>query len=161
MKEVPAWIIKVIEIEKLECRNCNRIFGVVDLMSVGIQESSKAPYQDTLCIGLFCSKCKELVIFELKEMSLLHFAFEILEQETETRDPSDKKSKPIDKKNSSSENKSKRKKRVKKSKITAKEVKESVKFLKEAKSHEEFMLAMGMSFEELQKYNYKKTKPEK
>ena len=159
MEEIPAWIIKVVEIEELGCRTCGKRFTVDNLMSIGIQESSKPPHKDTLCIGLFCSKCKELIIFELKEMSLLHFAFDILEQETDN---------PIRKKNSgkrhfpvSNKKERPKRKKVRRSKITLKELKESVKFLKEVETHEEFMLAMGMSLEELRKYDYKRTKPEK
>ena len=159
MEDIPAWIIKVVEMEKLECRACKREFSIDDLMSIGIQESSKPPHKDTLCIGLFCSKCKELIIFELKEMNLINFAFDILEQE---RGDNIKRNRPKRKSSLFSKDKdveNYRKKNPIKSKITLKEVRESKKFLKNCKTHEEFMLALGMSLEEIKKYSYKKQKP--
>ena len=158
MEEVPTWIIKVIEVEQLGCRGCNRRFLVDDLVSIGIQESSKVSHKDILYIGLFCAKCKELIIFELKEMSLLQFAFEILEQETDDRVKKIDKRYPPSRKDGVIRRK---RKKVNKSKITLKELKENVKFLQKIETHEEFMLAMGMSLEELRQYDFKRKKPEK
>ena len=160
MKEIPRWIIKVVEMEKLVCRACSREFGEEDLMSIGIQESSKPPHEDTLCIGMFCPKCKELIIFELKEMGLVDFAFEILDQETNNKIQKRKASPSRILKKIGVDEGVKRKK-ARSSKITLKEQKDSVKFLQKIKTHEEFLLAMGMLPDEIKKYNYKKPKPER
>ena len=157
MQEIPEWIIKVIEVEKLICRSCKKEFTVENLISIGIQESSKVPNGDVLCIGLFCPNCKELIIFEVKEMTLIDFAFYILDQETSNKirkkPKKTEKELPIilrsPKKNSH--------KSIKKSKITLKEIEDIRKFLRPKDlKHEEFLIAMGMLPEEIKKYNYKK-----
>lgn len=156
MQEIPKWIIKVIEIEQLSCRNCNKNFDVNNLMSISIQESSRSPHKDYLCIGLYCKICKELLLFELKEMTLIDFAFEILDQETSNKI---KKQSKDDIPALLSESSKKKIKKVvsKKSKITRKEIDDIKKFLKPKDlSHEEFLIALGMLPEEIEKYNHKK-----
>ncbi len=159
MQEIPNWIIKVIDHEKIKCKLCAKQFVADNLMSVGIQESSSPPHNDYLCIGLYCGECNELMIFELKEISLVEFAFEVLDQETshkikkrskdDTSAYTQSKKKPEEKKI--------RKRKIKKSSITEKEVTEVRKFLKNKDlSHEEFLIALGMLPEEIKKYNYKK-----
>jgi hypothetical protein len=157
MQEIPNWIIKVIEKEKIECKGCGQQFDVDNLMAISIQESSRAPHKDYLCMGLYCAKCKELMLFELKEMTLVEFAFEILDQETSDKIKKKPKSdipaiiKPENKKVK------KVRKRRKKGNITQKEVVEARKFLKPKDLlHEEFLIALGMLPSEIEKYNYKK-----
>lgn len=155
MQEIPDWIIKVIEMENLTCRNCKDRFEVKNLMSIGIQESSAPPHKDVLCIGMFCAKCKELIIFELQNMTLVEFGFEILDQETSNKiKKKETKEKPAimqGAKKSGSIGRSR-----KRSKITAKEVEEAKKFLKPKDlKHEEFLIALGMLPEEIEKYNKK------
>lgn len=157
MQEIPNWIIKVIEMEKLKCKDCNKKFSSDNLMTISIQESSRPPHKDYLCIGLYCSKCDELMVFELKEMSLIDFAFEILDQETS--DKIKKKSKNDAPAYAKSDNKKavKRKRKRKKSSITRKEVLEARSFLEpEDLPYEEFLIALGMLPAEIEKYNYKK-----
>ena len=158
MKEIPEWIIKVVESEDLKCRQCKKLFNIDDLMSIGIQDSSNPPHDDTLCIGMFCSDCKELIIFELKEMTLIDFAFELLDQETSNNKIKKKIRKEdndfiLNKRSRSYKN------RKKKSKITLKEIRDIKKFLapKDLK-HEDLLIAMGMLPEEIIKYNYKRQK---
>lgn len=157
MQEIPNWIIKVIEMEKLECKTCSKQFDDDNLMAISIQESSRPPHKDYLCIGLYCVKCEELMLFELKEMSLIDFAFEILDQQT--TDKIKKKSKNDVPAVARSETKKtkKRKRKRKKGNITRSEVLEVRKFLKPKDLlHEEFLIALGMLPEEIKKYNYKK-----
>ena len=160
MQEIPNWIIKVIEMEKLQCKTCDIRFNGDNLMAISIQESSRSPHKDYLCIGLYCGKCKELMLFELKEMSLVEFAFEILDQETSDKIKKNSKNDTSAFKNSSktdSKKKIVRKKRNKKSSITQKEVLEVRKFLKPKDLlHEEFLIALGMLPEEIRKYDYRK-----
>ena len=158
MEEIPIWIIEVIEREGLLCRICNKKFNTNNLMSIGIQESSRPPHKDWLFIGLFCNKCKELIIFEVKEMSLLNFAFEILDQETSNKIKKKDQKEDIEE-YVSSELKVPKKKIIKKSKITLAEIEDIKKFLKPKDlKHEDFLIAMGMSTEEIHKYNYNKKK---
>ena len=160
MQDVPKWIIKVIEQESLVCRKCKMEFGTNNLISIGVHESSKPPHLDTLCIGMLCTKCNELIIFELKEMSLVDFAFEMLDQETANKiDKKTKKDVVRDIIDDLEEGQIKRRKRkkVKKSNITDDEVNEIRLFLKQKDlSHEDFLMALGMLPEEIDKYNYKK-----
>ena len=78
MKDIPQWVIKIVETDSLYCNKCKKIMKKDNLISIGIQESSIEPYCDKLCIGLHCNECKDMTIFEIKEMSLIEFAFEIL-----------------------------------------------------------------------------------
>jgi len=156
MQEIPKWIIKVIDKEKLECRHCKKIFDVNNLISISIQESSKPPHNDYLCIGLYCKSCEELIIFELKEMTLIDFAFEILDQETANKIRKKSKNEPPSILNFDGDKKLERS-RSKKSKITFKEVSDVRKFLKPKDlPYEEFLIALGMLPSEIKKYNYKK-----
>jgi hypothetical protein len=157
MQEIPNWIIKVIEVEKLKCKSCNKKFSSDNLMTISIQESSRPPHKDYLCIGLYCPKCEDLMVFELKEMSLIDFAFEILDQETS--DKIKKKSKDDVPAYAKPEGKkaTKRKRKRKKSSITSKEILEAKTFLEpEDLPYEEFLIALGMQPSEIKKYNYKK-----
>ena len=155
MQEIPNWIIKVIEKEKLKCKDCDKRFSGDNLMAISIQESSRPPHRDYLCIGLYCGECKELMLFEIKEMTLLDFAFEILDQETS--DKIKKKSKDDIPAIARSEKKKVKRRKRKKGSITRKEVIEARKFLEpEDLPYEEFLIALGMLPEEIEKYNYKK-----
>jgi len=159
MRDVPEWITRIIKTEDLYCNKCKDLFNLDNLISVGIQQSSMEPHDDKLCVGMFCAACREITIFELKDMSLVEFAFEILEKETEPRD--DKKSSNKIMKQSSNIEGGKRRRLVSnKSKITKKDLNEAVRFLKNIKTHEEFLVAMGMSPEQINQYSYKKFKEE-
>ena len=160
MKDIPEWIIKLVKTSSLCCNKCKDRLGVDYLISIGIQNSSIEPHDDTLCIGMYCAVCREITIFELKEMSLVEFAFEILEKETEP------KKKFVNKQESSTKSNMLKElgrggqgqKSLHKSKITRKEINESVRFLQGVKTHEEFLVAMGLSPEQICRYSYKKTK---
>lgn len=161
MKNIPEWIIKVVETDKLHCNKCSKVLGVDDLTSLGIQESAVSPHNDKLCVGLSCPKCKDITIFELKEMSLIEFAFEILDKETEAKkEPESNKEKRDVLRELASDRPQRRKSVQRQSKITKKEVNEVVKFLNDTKTHEDFLVAMGMSPEQISKYNYKKGEEE-
>ena len=154
MKEVPNWIYKVIEMEDLGCRVCKKEFTEDNLMSISIQESSQPPHKDFLCIGLFCPDCKELMIFELKEMSLVDFAFDIVDQETSNKIKKSSDGSPAFSKKTNK--KTEKSKKVKKSKITLKEINDIKSFLKKDLTHDQFLIAMGMSPQEIKKYNFKR-----
>jgi hypothetical protein len=162
MKDIPDWIVRMVEADNLYCNKCRKTLKVEHIISMGVHESSVEPYDDKLCIGVSCPDCKDVTIFELKEMTLVEFAFEILDKGT-------KPSKPKKKIKDSSVGddilkemigkKPTRKKSVnKKSKITKKEVNEVRRFLNSAKTHEDVLVAMGLSPEQISKYSYKKGK---
>ncbi len=162
MKNIPEWVIKIVETNDLSCNKCKKVMKTNNLISIGVQESAVDPHHDKLCIGLNCPDCREMTIFELKDMSLIEFAFELLDKETQNK-KSEKKSiqkrdvlKELVGEMQPSEMQPRRRSAKKKSKITKKEVNEVVRFLKATKTHEEFLVAMGLSPEQISEYNYKK-----
>lgn len=161
MKDIPEWIIKITETDELYCNKCKDIFRKDNLISIGIQQSGMEPHDDKLCVGMFCSKCREITIFELKDMSLVEFAFEILERETDPKD-SKKYNNKTTKQDMFKEIKGRKKRKLisNRSKITKKDLNEAVRFLRNVKTHEEFLVAMGMSPEQINQYRYKESKEE-
>lgn len=159
MKNIPQWILEVVETDNLYCNKCRKTMRVKNLTSIGIQESSIAPHNDKLCIGLSCDDCKDMTIFELREMDLIEFAFELLEKETDAPKKKISKSKEKEKdilKDLSEDKPRKRRSVTKHSKITKKEISDVARFLKSVKTHEEFLVAMGLSPGQISEYNYKK-----
>jgi hypothetical protein len=158
MKDIPEWIIRMVEADNLYCNKCRKTLRVENIISMGIHESSVEPHDDKLCVGVSCPECKDVTIFELKDMSLIEFAFEILDKGTKPDKPKKKvKDKGTDILKELSGRKPARKRIVnKKSKITKKEVNEVRRFLDGAKTHEDVLVAMGMSPDQISKYNYKK-----
>ena len=161
MKDIPEWIIRMIEADNLYCNKCRKTLRVEHIISMGVHESSVEPHDDKLCVGVSCPECKDVTIFELKEMSLVEFAFEILDKGTKPEKPKKKVDKGTDILKELTGKKPARKRRVsKKSKITKKEVSDIARFLKNTKTHEELLVAMGLSPEQISKYNYKKGEKE-
>ncbi len=164
MRDIPEWIVRMVEADNLYCNKCRKTLKVEHVISMGIHESSVEPHDDKLCVGVCCPHCKDITIFELKEMSLVEFAFEILDKGTRPEkkkgwEQKDKKSEKRDVLKEISGRKPTRKRIVnKKSKITKKEVNEVRRFLNSAKTHEDVLVAMGMSPEQISKYSYKKGK---
>ena len=163
MKDIPEWIVRMVEADNLYCNKCKKTLRVEHIISMGIHESSVEPHNDKLCIGVSCPYCNDVTTFELKEMSLLKFAFEILDNGATSDKPKKKsKDKETDILKELSGKKPTRKRLVsKRSKITKKEVNEVRRFLNGAKTHEDVLIAMGMSPEEISKYSYKKGKDKK
>lgn len=157
MKNIPKWVIKIVETNDLSCNKCKKVMKTDHLISIGVQVSAVEPHCDKLCIGLNCPDCREMTIFELKEMSLIEFAFELLDKETEHKKVEKNSIQKRDiLKELAGEKQPRRRSSKQKSKITKKEVNEVVRFLKATKTHEEFLVAMGLSPEQISKYNYKK-----
>lgn len=163
MKDLPSWIRKILNSENLTCGKCDKLFDKRELASIGIQKSSRKPHKEILFMGIVCKECGEMTIFELQEMSLLDLAFEILEEQSESHTNQKKKEldEEISNKNSIKDNNFNSPPKIRRSKITCKEVKESVNFLNKIKSHEEFLVALGMSLEEIDKYSIKKERKRK
>ena len=155
MRDLPNWVKKILNDDNLTCGVCDEHVSLKDLFSIGIQKSNKRPYKEVLSIGIFCSSCKEMTIFELNEMTLLDFAFEILEEQSRVQD--NKNRKDLDKEMGIPliRKKGKTKSKIK-SKITMKEIKESVSLLNELKTHDDFLVALGMSLEEIESYKIRK-----
>lgn len=179
MKDIPQWIRRILNNEKLTCGKCSKTFSSSELFSIGIQKGTKRPQKEVLFIGLVCGSCGEMTIFELDEMGLVDFSLEILEgensdmAENETKIKEEKlfnininmSNKKIDNEDEEEEEEDEDPREEKensriskrsKSKITVKEIKDVINFLEKNKSHEDFLLEMGMSLEDIEKYRVKK-----
>ena len=154
MKDLPNWVKKVLEKDNLTCGVCNKHVGLKDLLSVGIQKSAKKPHKEVLAVGLTCRDCKEMTIFEMNEMTLLDLAFEILEEQSKVQDTQNRKD--LDQELGVTNNK--KFNRATRSKITMKEIKKSVTLLNKLETHDDFLMALGMSLEEIESYKLKKRK---
>jgi len=151
MKDLPNWIKKILDKDNLTCGVCNNLVTAKNLVSVGIQKSNKKPHNEVLCIGTICDSCKEMTVFELNEMTLLDLAFEILEEQSRVQD--EKKGNSV---GEEIHNPVERNSKMTKSKITKTEIKDSAEFLNSIKNHDEFLLALGMSLEEIESYKIQK-----
>lgn len=151
MKDLPDWIRKVVEEDSLTCGACDKGVTLKELFSVGIKKSVKKPHNEVLAIGLECRHCKEMTFFEFNEMTLLDLAFEILEEESKVSDKKNRKE--LDEEMGVS--KGRKSNRVR-SKITVKEIKKSVEMLNKLETHDDFLMALGMSLEEIDSYKLKK-----
>jgi hypothetical protein len=157
MNSIPQWIKELVERDHLVCSSCKRHFTIDDLMSTGIQLSSQKPHNETLVVGLFCKKCNELTIFEIKEMTLVDFSCMILEEEHSNTNSVEERME--DRKEVNREGLkevqrqgSKYKRTGSRSKITLKEIQEASKILKSIKTHEEFLEMLGLTPDEIEKY---------
>ena len=167
MKDLPSWIEKILNSDNLTCGRCDKNFSRKELISVGIQKSSRKPHKEILFIGIACDECGEMTIFELQEMSLLNLAFEIIEEQAE--EYTDKRKRELDneikstRKRPEQQNKQNnhQQQKIIRSKITRKEIKDDVRILNNLKYHEDFLVALGMSLDDIEKYSYKKGKKKK
>ena len=166
MKDLPSWIRKILTSDNLTCGRCDKTFSHKELISVGIQKSSRRPHKEILFIGIACDKCGEMTIFELQEMGLLNLAFEIIEEQTE--EYTNKKKRELDneinnstRKRPEQPNNQQNQQKIIRSKITRKEIKEDVRILNNIKYHEDFLVALGMSLDDIEKYRFKKRKKKK
>jgi len=179
MVNIPYWIIFSLQKEKIICNECGRIFIPNDIKAIGIRDSYRNKDKETIFVELICIKCRSMTLYEIKNMKLIDFAIDILKQQNDIHDLGQqnnindleqqndihnqlmrKSSDPnfcpntghcYNLKKTGSSHRSK-------SKITLKELKEHAKFLDSIKTHEEFLIALGMSPEEIEKYQYKKKK---
>lgn len=181
MNDIPAWIIAFLRKKTIKCGLCHSEFGEDSLISVGIQESVADANKEMLTIGLYCKKCHEITLAEIKEMSLVDLSIEILENE-ENEDDDEENSKEdeaysdgyndgydegygdgygegdsnkypnIEYKEDKVDNSKSKNKKPKESKISQKEIKDLSNFLKTISSHDEMLMAMGLSPEEIEHF---------
>lgn len=141
MNFIPQWIVQSLNKEKIKCRKCQTLFKTNNIRALGIRHSVRNFDKESLFIEFNCKNCKELMIFEFVEMSLVDLSMEVLQEMNEVED---KKEIPIP---------DDIKKINIKTKITLKEKNDDIKFLKKVKSNEEFLMAMGLSPDEIEEYN--------
>ena len=168
MNNVPHWMLSALKSTKLRCHKCHNIFNSSQLRALGIRDSYHEEGKETLFIELICSKCSEMTLYELQDMSLVELAFDILDDIEEDVDiiQKEKHGSSIEElsinedKSGLSKKKIIKKKisKINKSKISLKEIKDSVKLLQSLKTHEDFLIELGYSPEEIEKFNIKKDK---
>ncbi len=148
MKNIPKWVVKTMRIENFSCNECNKSLKEKDVIAVGVRNSHKDRKYESFFIEIMCSKCDEIIILELKDMSLVDLSLEILSEQSEIEIRREERGEM--------EESNVNKKRVKtKSKITQKEIKEVSKFLKSIDSHDDFLISLGMTPEEIDEYKFK------
>jgi len=159
MKNIPAWIIKALKKETVKCHYCKEIFGDRSITAVGIRKGQDLENKEFLFVELFCKKCNKTTLFELTEMYLEELACEILgiDENLDIEELSDiletevenyvlkEQDKPAPKK-------SQKKVSSLKSKITLKEIKDGIEFLNSINSHDDFLVELGMTPEDIDKY---------
>ena len=162
MRNIPTWIIKALKKEEVKCHSCHTFFDEKDIKSMGIRDGNDSKSKEFLFVELFCRKCKKVTLFELTEMYLEEFACEILgiDESLDTEELMDLLESEVEKNGDKDESSTLKRKKTspQKSKITLKEVKDSVDFLNKINNHEEFLIALGMTPEEIDTYKHKKGK---
>lgn len=142
MNDAPKWILGFLSKGNVSCGLCEKKFCEDDLISLGIQESIVDANKDMLTIGLYCDDCNEVTLAEIKEMSLIEFSMNILEDDEEISDYT-KINNKLDTKNDN--------KKKNKTNISKKDVSNVSKFLNSIDTHDELLTAMGMSPEDIEK----------
>jgi len=163
MKKVPDWIYDALKKEKVKCQDCGFLFKGANIVAVGVRSSLRKPGIEAMFIELMCFKCNNAIMFELQEMDLSGLAYEILDEETKPHKKEPIKKEYIKKeyiinpdKGSDIEKKGKKSSKLSsKSKITLTEIRESADFLNSIESHDDLLLEMGMSPEDIEEYKTK------
>ncbi len=155
MKYLPSWIIDLLEKGEMKCYNCERKFNGNSILAVGIKKGIENNKIEALFVDLRCTNCNKSATFEIANHTLQDLAYNILD-EMEVQVEDEEISSPIKRIKKVSSESIPNKRKIIKSKITRKEIKEHVDFLESAKTHEEILIAMGMSPEEIEFYNIKK-----
>jgi RNase P subunit RPR2 len=177
MQDIPRWIRDYIVKKSFSCGKCKMLLTEKHLTSIGVKFSYKNPTKEALYVELTCIKCGFVTKYEIRYMMLAEFSLDIIQELQEQQEEEDeekaesremrkmKKQEELDR----LENKEDYDKvhdssdiiedeeffikaKKDKSKITLKEIRDSGKFLNKIKTHNEFLEAMGMSPEEIDKY---------
>lgn len=163
MQNIPRWLQAALKTTKLKCHKCDKIFNCNHLRAIGVRDSYQKKDVETLFVELMCLNCSEMTLFELKDMTLIELSYEIMDdleippEDVVKREKMDL-GEELDHKITKGHFMKKKRKR---SKITLKEIKESAKFLENVDTHEEFLIAIGLSPEDIDKYNMKDKKENK
>ena len=168
IKGTPDWIYEDIKNEKLECHKCKKRFASRDLRSIGIRQGFDNK-EESMYIELYCKKCDNTTLFELQEMDLVEFSLSVMqdvdildeemfskgktEDENFLEHPSKEMFEKLEKRMNRM-NRDLKDKKNNKSKITSAEIKEAVKFLNSTDCHEDFLIAIGMSPEEIDSFKH-------
>lgn len=149
----PSWFEKALQV--LECPKCHEKIRKEHIIAEGIRNSIVHKGETAFFIEHKCPDCSSHATIELTKMCIEEFALEIMgvlssqeEREEESQDKTDIYE--------SSDKTKNEKKPIKKSKISSMEIDEITESIKNCKTHEEFLLDIGVSQEEID--SYKETK---
>jgi len=166
MKNIPSWIDTILNDGKIRCHKCNNSFSKNSLKAMGVRESQQERNSDYVFIELYCFKCKDYTLFELRASDLIEFAIDVLDGQVS--DAKENKKKEVLPPSFYEELKEEMDLMAKKyeeierqeqrSKITRREINETVKYLNSISYHEDFLIALGMSPEEIDFYRHKRKK---
>jgi hypothetical protein len=184
MRDIPYWILKTLRDEKIICYKCKKNMNSDHVRACGVRDSFKGEDKEVLFLEIHCVKCNEITIYEIDDMGLMEFAFEMME-EMERQAEEDSKRRTVNKedpeegiyieepedpilpealnlhKTGRPPNRPPKKRR---SKITNKEIIDVVKFLNndgKERLHDDFLIKMGMSPKEIDSYKLKKPSNDK
>jgi predicted nucleic-acid-binding Zn-ribbon protein len=154
MLEFPKWFEKALKV--IECPKCNRKIEKDHILAEGIRKSIMYEKETAFFIEYRCPKCDSHATIELTKMTVEDFVMEMvdrfssegedlpLEEQSSQEDPYDdgeeaEKKKEIDKTP------------PKKSKISSVEYDAVKDMIKKCESHEEFLLNIGITPDEMEK----------
>lgn len=158
MRDLPEFLKNVInKVEAVKCQSCKRKFGDKDLIGVGIHKSLANPKIEVMFLEMMCSSCNKESLFEIDEMSVLDFAFNVVyEMEKNEEGSIDKFLRPDNEKetpmpNNNNERKLPRQSRPR-TKIRKKDLADTKRLLENMETMGELLLSMGMKPEDIKKY---------
>jgi len=93
MKNIPVRIKAFFSKNNIKCNKCKHIFSIDDLKAISIRNSFINKKKEVLSVEVFCPECKNITFFELVEMNLIDFSFEVLSEIENKEIPEKRKNK--------------------------------------------------------------------
>jgi hypothetical protein len=155
MLDFPKWFEKALQV--LECPKCNDNIKKEYILAEGIRKSIVHENDTAFFIEYKCPKCLSHATIELTKMSVEEFVLEMVDLFASQDDGEGEKSATEEdfenfdsaEGDSSKKTKNTSKNFRKKTKITPSEFDGALKMIKSCKTHEEFLLNIGVSQEEI------------
>jgi hypothetical protein len=154
MINLPLFIKKIIP--KLKCPNCDEKMKHENVESVGFTEIGKN--KNCVFLGCTCKKCESAFQFQLDDVTMVEFIFEMAEQYMEEEEKLQELEEDIDEfeeernipkvpknKQKSKQKAKKRENKNKKSKISDEEVSNFIKELNSSSSYDDFLRDMKIA----------------
>ena len=126
MKKLPEWLKNLAK--KYKCPRCGDQIKINKIIGIGIKESHTGKGKDVLFFEYFCEKCDDVYIFEVDFAPTDELLASMSDYDVENEDS------------------------IIKSGIKDREVTELKKFLKSCKCYEDFLIEVGVSKSDIEKY---------
>ena len=152
--EFPAWFDAAFP--SLECPKCKSSLKREGIVAEGIRRNKKSKrgkIDTSFYIEYNCDGCNGTSIMTFTQMSMKKFVHDLADKFKSDEDSYDFSDNNLEEKGTG-------KKEMIKSKISKTEFDDAIKFLYACKTHEEFMMGIGVTPEEIEKYE-KEVKDEK